>query len=226
MRDPIIVSLGGSIMVPENIDTTYIKQFRALLLKLAKRRDFILVTGGGMTARDYIHATQRIARIPSTAADRIGIAATRLNAELFKAVLGDRVHPTLIRDPSVRKRLRESIAVAGGWKPGTSSDGVAVRLAETYKAKTIVNLSNVNYIYDKDPAEPGAKRKERLTWSELQDIVGTKWVAGGNYPFDPTATKMARQLDLTLYCLHGRRLKEVAKALQQKPFKGTIVQGR
>ena len=51
---PIIISLGGSIVVPDKIDYNFLKKFRALILKHVKKgKRFVLICGGGATARLY-----------------------------------------------------------------------------------------------------------------------------------------------------------------------------
>jgi len=223
MQSPIIISLGGSIMCPDDLDTVFLRKFKTLLLKEAKKQSFIIVTGGGKTARRYIHAFRKLHPQHTEAEDWLGISATGMNAQLFKSILGDKVYKEVITDPTRKLRIKEHLAVARGFRPGYSSDMVAVMLAKTYKADTVINLSNIDYIFTKDPKHTDAKRCKHLTWGQLQKIVGTKFTPGANYPFDPKATKLAKKLDLTLHCLNGRKLAEVKRVLEGKPFKGTTV---
>ncbi|MFQ5620333.1 MAG: UMP kinase [Candidatus Nanoarchaeia archaeon] len=223
MKNPIIISLGGSIMVPDEVDTAYLKRFKDLILKLSKKHPCILVSGGGKTARRYIKAARKFTK-DQEAAHWLGISATHMNAQLLKTILHPHCHKEILANPTKKQIIKKNIAIAAGWKPGCSTDKDAVLLAKTYKAKTILNLSNIDYVYTKDPNKfKSAKRCINLSWKELQNIVGLKFKPGENYPFDPEATKLAMKQKLTLYCLNGRKLNEVKKAIQGKPFKGTLV---
>ena len=83
-----VISLGGSIIVPDKVDSNFLLAFRAAILEyLESKADsrLIIVCGGGAPAREYQRAYRAV--IPEADADVldwIGIAATRLNAELLK----------------------------------------------------------------------------------------------------------------------------------------------
>jgi len=54
-NERIIISLGGSLLVPEGIDADFIAKFKKFIVAhIKKGYRFILVTGGGKTARRYI----------------------------------------------------------------------------------------------------------------------------------------------------------------------------
>ena len=78
-----ILSLGGSIVAPEGVDTTFLKKFKALVgeyLEKDPERKLILVIGGGAPARIYQKAFREIEpNAPADVQDWIGITATRLN---------------------------------------------------------------------------------------------------------------------------------------------------
>jgi uridylate kinase len=89
-----VLSLGGSIVAPEKPDERFLGAFRDLLgefLRRDEKRRFILVVGGGGPARTWQEAYRNLAGgAPNNGeADWIGIMATRLNAQLVKAILGD-----------------------------------------------------------------------------------------------------------------------------------------
>ena len=77
--------------------------------------------------------------------------ATRLNAQMMKAVMGEWCKDPVVTDPTVVKSMKGRVLVAAGWKPGWSTDYDAVLLAETFKARTILNLSNIRKVYTADP---------------------------------------------------------------------------
>ena len=50
----IVISLGGSLIVPNKIDYEFLDEFKKILIKNKKKYNFIVVCGGGSTARTYI----------------------------------------------------------------------------------------------------------------------------------------------------------------------------
>lgn len=229
MQSPIVLSLGGSLVVPKEVDVAFLKRFKSFILKLSKKRKVLISVGGGATARKYLAASRAVPETSKSSKDDdlLGIQATRLNAQFVRNILGNKAHQEIITNPKKKVVTKKNIILAGGYKPGASSDHVAVLLAKTYKAKEIVNLSNTDYIYTADPTKvKTARRCMNISWSELQNIVGKKWTSSGHFPFDPIATREARKSNLTLYAIHGKRLTEVIKALEHKPFKGSTVKGR
>ena len=88
----------------------------------------------------------------------------------------------------------------------------------------LINLSNIAYVYDKDPSKfKNAKRQTQMDWQEFCKLVGDKWVPGAHLPFDPIASKLARKLKLTLVVMKGNDLKNLQNFLNGKKFKGTVV---
>lgn len=220
------ISVGGSMIVPELVDTAWVKEFKEFILKRVNNGDkFILVCGGGKTCRNYQNAAKEIsADVNNTDLDWIGIKTTWVNAELIKAIFSDIAHPKVIIDPTEDIKFDEKILVAAGWKPGWSTDYDAVLLAEKCGSKQLANLSNIDYVYDDNPREnPNAKIIEKMTWDELQNIVGSEWKPGLNAPFDPIAAKKAKELDLSVGIINGKNLESLNDFFDQKEFKGTII---
>ena len=54
MKEIIVISLGGSLIVPKHIDTLWINKFKEKITKLTKKYKFVIVCGGGFVAREYI----------------------------------------------------------------------------------------------------------------------------------------------------------------------------
>ena len=116
------------------------------------------------------------------------------------------------------------VVVAAGWQPGWSTDFCVTLLAEDYGIKTVINLSNIDMVYDKDPNKyPDAKPLKRMSWDEVLAIVGKKWVPGLNTPFDPVAAQKAKDLGLTVINCNGRNFENLDKILQGKKFVGTTI---
>jgi len=51
----IVLSLGGSLIVPNKIHVELLEEFKKILLKNSKKYKFVVVCGGGIIARTYIN---------------------------------------------------------------------------------------------------------------------------------------------------------------------------
>ena len=200
-RKRIIISVGGSLIVPnEGIKTEFLKKLNAFVREeLAKdsKSQFFLVAGGGSTARKYIDAGREVLGHDLTHEDLdwLGVHSTTLNAHLIRTIFRDIAHPKLIRHYDIIRKAHEQVVVAAGWKPGWSTDYCATLLCEDYGVKTVINLSNVEQVYDKDPRKfKDAKALKKLTWDGMREIVGDDWSPGLNAPFDPIAAKKHKSL--------------------------------
>ncbi|MCL2007853.1 MAG: UMP kinase [Treponema sp.] len=223
-----VISLGGSIVAPEGVDEDFLKKFTALIGDFLSRDDkqrFILVVGGGGPARSYQNAYRNISSAPiDEQADWIGIMATRLNAQLVKAVMGEWCTQDLVIDPTRVEPLMGRVLVAAGWKPGFSSDYDAVLLAERFQAGMVINLSNIEKVYTDDPKKnPDAKPIDSISWVDFCAMVGDEWVPGKNVPFDPIASKHASKMGLKVICAAGRDLENLKKILAGEEFTGTTI---
>lgn len=223
-----VISLGGSIIAPDQPDVEFIKKFREIIkdyLEADSDRRLILVVGGGAPAREYQKAGKKILdSIGNNALDRIGIMATRLNAQLVKEVFSPFCEDPVVTDPTANFTFNGRILLAAGWVPGFSTDNDAVLLAERFGAKTVINLSNISKIYSDDPkTNPQAVPLDTLTWGQYKAIVGSIWSPGKNAPFDPVATKRASELDLKLISAGGKDIANIQKILEEKPFEGTTI---
>ena len=230
-----VLSVGGSIVVPEKPDTDFLCKFIAMIrnwLNEDSQRRLILVVGGGGPARIYQNAYREIvsasdgASSDSSEADWIGIMATRLNAQLLKAALGDLCPQEVVYNPTIVDEFNGRILVAAGWKPGFSTDNDAVLLAERFNADTVVNLSNIEKVYTDDPRKnPDAKPIDSISWAEFRKMVGDDWTPGKNTPFDPIASKKAQDLNLTVICAAGKNIENIRSILDGKQFEGTEIKG-
>ncbi|MBP7708413.1 UMP kinase [Candidatus Pacearchaeota archaeon] len=221
----IVISLGGSLIVPEEIDTNWLKSFKILIEEQIKQaKKFILISGGGKTARKYQNAAKEITKLTGDDLDWIGIHSTRLNAHLIRTIFREYSHPEIIKDPTQKIDFKEKILVAAGWKPGFSTDFDAVLLAKNFKVKKVINLSNIDYVYTKDPKKySDAKIIKDISWKEFRKIVGDKWDPGLNAPFDPIAAKESEELGLEVSIMNGKNIDNLKNYLEEKEFIGTII---
>jgi len=224
-----VISLGGSIVAPDGVDEQFLKGFVGLIrsfIENDEKQRFIIVVGGGGPARAWQKAYRSIS--PSTKndeADWIGIMATRLNARLLKAVMGDWCTQEVVTDPTQVEPFIGRVLVAAGWKPGFSTDYDAVLLAERFQAPMVINLSNIEKVYTADPKkDPSAKALDHISWAEFKAMVGDEWAPGANVPFDPVASRHAAKIGLKIVCAAGKNLENLEKILCGRDFVGTTIE--
>ncbi len=224
-----VISLGGSIIAPEKVNTEFLKEFRRAIidyLEEDKERELIFVCGGGAPARVYQSAYREIiGRSGAEEEDWIGIKATYLNAELINAIFMPYTKTSVVTNPTGDIKERGRILVASGWKPGFSTDTDAVYLAKRYGAKMIINLSNIAKVYTDDPKKnPNAQPIDRITWKHFRRMVGNEWRPGLNAPFDPIASKIAEEIGLSVICADGRNILNTIAILKGEKFLGTTIE--
>jgi uridylate kinase len=218
-------SLGGSVFIPEEIDSEYLKSFSAMIKKYVKKGHvFRIVTGGGFYCRKYMKAMQESEY--STQQDEywIGTLITRLNAELLKSFFPKKdCYSKVVLDYANWQGTNKPIAVGGGDKIGHSSDYDAFHFALAEGIKTVINITNVEYVYDRDPRKDrNAKPLKKLSWKEYLELVGKEFNPGENFPFDPIASKACSEHNISVI-ITNRVLGNIEKILQGKDFKGTLL---
>lgn len=223
---PIVISVGGSLIVPEKVDVDFLKNFKKLIdSEIKKGKRFIIICGGGKTARNYQQAGGLVTKLRKDEVDWLGIHSTRLNAQLLKTVLLPHTEEFIVNHPIDDKiTFNKPILVAAGWKPGRSTDYIAVLLAKRFKAEKLLNLSNIDYVYNKDPRKyPDARQVEKITWKEFRKIIPKKWDPGLSSPFDPIASKEAERLGIEVAVVNGSNVTAIKDAINNKEFKGTLI---
>ena len=220
-----IISLGGSLINPDGKpDIDFLGKFKAAILELLDSHSFLLITGGGKVTRIYQNAAKELGVLDQDDLDWIGIRPTLANADLVRSIFKDMAPEQIYTDPTDHIDLMHPVTVFGGWKPGWSTDYDTVLAAETFGAKKIINLSNVEHVYTDDPrTNPDAEKLENTTWDKLQEIIGTEWTPGMNAPFDPKAIDKARTLGLTVYFTSGSDMENLQKLLRGEKFVGTTI---
>lgn len=224
----IIISLGGSLVVPNEIDCDFVKKFKGTLeTYIEKGYKFIIITGGGKTARKYIDASAEVSDVSNDDKDWLGIHATRMNAHFIRTIFRDYAHPRINTNPHDLEdfyNFKESVLVAAGWRPGFSTDYDAVILAKYMDIDKIINLSNIDYAYDKDPNKfPDAQKIENISWTDFRKIVGDEWDPGMNAPFDPIASKIAQEENIEVSIMNGKDMENLKNYIDGKEFKGTVI---
>ncbi|MEX2013183.1 MAG: UMP kinase [Candidatus Levyibacteriota bacterium] len=229
--DKIVMSIGGSLVIPNGgIDTKFLSNLNKFVRdELAKnsKRQFFLIIGGGSIARHYRDAGREVIghELTRDDLDWLGIHATKMNAHLVRTIFRDIAHPFVVKHYEIIRKAIEPVVVAAGWKPGWSTDYCATLLCDDYGIKSMINLSNVDKVYDKDPKKfNDAKPIGNISWAEFRKIVGDEWDPGMNAPFDPIAAQKAEELGLKVAVLNGNDFENVRKYLDGEKFVGTVIE--
>ena len=225
MDKKIIISLGGSLIVPEEIDTEFLSNFvKTIKGYIDQGFSFVIITGGGKLCRKYNEAIKKVTNPSSEDLDWSGIFVTRLNAELVRICFGNLAHARIIMDPDDLPKTTRPILLGGGWKPGNSSDLSAVHSAKNIGAKKVINLSNIDFVYDKDPKKyPDAKPLKEMSWKDFREFFPKEWDPGANVPFDPIAALEAEELSLEVVIMNGKNIENLKNYLDGKEFVGTLI---
>lgn len=225
--ETVVISIGGSVLVPDANDADYIRSIAELLIKLSDDYKLLVVTGGGKIARFYINLGRSLG-ISEKELDELGIGATRLNAQLLIQTLGERVNikPALDVGEAAELAEKHQIVVMGGTVSGHTTDAVSAMVAEKASAVRLINATNVDGVYDSDPKKnPDAKRFDKLTFDQLNSLVpGDHGKAGPNVIFDPKGAKIIEGLKIPLMVCNGRDLAALENAISGKAFEGTRVE--
>lgn len=218
--------MGGSLIVPDTIDTSFLSSFRNCILKeVDNGLSFFIITGGGRTARNYQQAAESVrGDLIRADVDWLGIHSTRLNAHLMRALFFEQAQERIVKKYDRRISPRADIIIGAGWKPGWSTDYCAVMAAKKLGAKKLVNLSNIDYVYTADPKkDPTATKIETISWADFRELIPKEWDPGLSSPFDPVAAKEAQASTLEVAIINGNKLEEFEKYLSGEPFAGTII---
>lgn len=226
--ETVVMSVGGSLIVPDQIDTDFLQSLKSLVEHqiAASGRRFVIIAGGGKTARRYQDAAASVSDLDPEDLDWMGIHATRLNGHLLRTIFRDIAHPVMITNPDDVMDVPEEtpLVIAAGYRPGASTDLRAVQIAKLRGAQKLMNLSNTDYVYTADPRkDTHAQKIEDISWSDFLKLIPTEWNPGLSSPFDPVAAREAQKLGLEVVNINGTKTEEIEKYLSGEPFIGTKI---
>lgn len=226
LKEVVVISLGGSLIIPENIDLDFLKKFRETINKNKKDKKFVIVCGGGSVARKYIQALEQDKK-SNYLQSLIGISLTRLNARFMSYFFGIDPEKGIAHDMTqITNLLKKNNLVFCGalrYADNQTSDATAVKLAAHLKT-SFINLTNVKGLYDKNPQLKGAKFIPKTSIEEFNKIVmSIPNKPGMHAPVDHVAMKVIREHKIKTYIL-GKDIKQLDNLLNNKSFIGTTIE--
>jgi uridylate kinase len=216
------------MIVPDHIDTGFLATLKDFIetQTTTHGRRFIIIAGGGRTARRYQDAAAEVSDLTPDDLDWMGIHATRLNGHLLRTVFRDTAYPVVITNPDEVLDIspNEQVIIAAGYRPGCSTDLRAIQIAMRVGASKVINLSNTDYVYTDNPhTNPDAVKLEEITWSEFRKLIPDEWAPGLSTPFDPIAAREAEAHGIEVAQINGAKLAALVDYLDGKPFIGTRI---
>lgn len=226
----VVLSLGGSLIIPNEIDTKFLKKFREVILKNTKRSKFIIVCGGGSTARRYIIGLDK-EKINKKKFLQclLGVSTTRINARFMTYFFGEDANQGIPHNmKEVKNLLRfNPVVFCGALRYGKdeTSDGTSAKLANYFKTD-FINLTDVKGLHDKNPKKyKNAKFIPKISWKDFHKMVDkVEFKPGQNFVLDQTTSKIIQKNKTTTYII-GKDLKQLENLLKGKKFIGTVIEG-
>ena len=225
-KEVIVFSLGGSLIVPDNVDYDYLHKFKNFIKILNKNYKIVIITGGGKTARNYISSLRK-EKANEYFYSLVGIMSTKLNARLVSGFFNLKEPiPDNLND--IKKELsKNSLVICGalGFQPGMTSDGDAAEIAEYLHANLFVNLTNVDGLYNKNPAKyNNAIFIPQISYKKFLDAAGhIRYEAGQHFVLDQAAAKIIARAKIITLIINGKKLENLSKYLKGKKFRGTLI---
>ncbi len=206
-----VISVGGSVLYNKKFNLEFANELKKILKK--HNHKYKIVTGGGSLARDLIKQFN----FDEKSLHILGIMATKINAFALSRILNYKyteIHPKRIA------KIKEN-TVSAGYKPGWSTDVDAAIIAKYWDADALLNITNVDYMYTKDPKLKGAKPIDFIDFESALEILGNKFEPGMHYPIDPRAVKILKSKRIPIFIFKG--LNNLDKILSGKEFMGTRI---
>src|SRR3989344_6620071 len=247
-RKTVVVSLGGSIMYPEQIDYEFLRKFRHFIMRFAKKRRFISVAGGGRLSRLYQEAAAKITRVTDEDKDWLGIHATRSNAQLLRTIFYEIADPVVIDEHDKIRRPVYPVTIASGWRPGWSTDFIAIAIAEKLGVKEVIIAGKPSHVYpirgregpphtsslrgrQRASASNGAYDKHldinrpysQISWKKYRRLIPKKWSPGLHSPVDPVGAELAERRGIASLLINGNNLENFSRLLGGAAFEGTVI---
>jgi uridylate kinase len=220
-----VISVGGSAIVPDEIDVAFLRRLKKTVFKLSKRNKLVVVCGGGKVARDYIKAAKAFG-VHDRMASLAGIRSTKLNATLVSLIIhGNVMMPDSLSEVKRELRTRNVVVIGAlGFKPGMTSDGDAAEVAAYLRAKMFINVTDVLGLYDKNPKKyKDAKFIPRISFDDFWNIASKiKFKAGQHFVLDKAAAKIIKKHKIKTVIVKG--MNNFEKVVLGRKYTGTTIE--
>ncbi|MBS3075096.1 UMP kinase [Candidatus Pacearchaeota archaeon] len=228
VKQIIVMSLGGSLIVPDKINAHLLKDFKKVLFKNTGKYKFVVVCGGGQTARTYIKGLNyEDIKNKEYLQGLLGIASTRLNARFMTYFFGREANQGMPHDMvDVENLLKIHDVVFCGalrYALNETSDATSVKLARYFNT-SFINLTNVSGLHDKNPLiYKTAKFIPEITHKEFYKMVSKiKFKPGQHFILDQKAAKIIKKYKIPTYIL-GPDMKNLDNLLNNRHFVGSVI---
>lgn len=225
----LVISLGGSLIVPNKINIKLLEEFRETILKNTDKYRFVVVCGGGTPARTYINGLeeQNISN-KNYLQSLLGISITRTNARFMTYFFGKDANQGIPHEiKEVHNSIQKNKIVFCGalrYEKNQTSDTVAASLARYFNT-IFINLTNVNGLYDKNPkTHRSAKFIPEISFKDFYKMARKiPFTPGQHFVLDQKAAKIIKKYKIKTFIL-GDDMKNLDGLLNSRHFVGTIVE--
>jgi uridylate kinase len=226
MKKVVVISLGGSLIVPEKIDHGILKKFKQTIEKNYSKYKFVIVCGGGVIARKYI-SILKAQKKNEKEISLGGIRATRMNALLMMQLFSKNANKTLPRSiKDVENDIKRNNVVFCGalrYADKETSDGTAAKIARYFKGD-LINMTNIKGLYSANPKKnKKAKFISEITWERFEKkALAIKYQPGQHFVLDQNAAKIIKKNKIKTYII-GSDSSNIDKILKDRKFIGTLI---
>jgi uridylate kinase len=229
MKKSIVLKVGGSIFYDPllNINFELFRRIKKWYEEIKTEYDkVILVTGGGGLSRNMHEKIAGSIGGEDNIHD-ISMSITQTNASILAAYLDD-------KEIFVPKKLGDAYEfllsddgkymVSGGLKIGWSTDMDAAVFADVLDTGRVYKISNIDFIYDKDPKEFFEALPIRdMSWEEyfqmFSILPGQNNKPNAHIPIDVQCSIFCERKNLSFHITGGKLLEEI------EDIKGVLNEG-
>lgn len=228
MKRVVVISLGGSLIIPKDIDIKFLEKFKEVIIKNKKRYKFIIVCGGGFPARTYINGLKnQPIKEKEYFQNLLGISITRINARFLSYFFGKDANQGIPHEiKEIRNLLlKHDIVFCGAlrYEKRQTSDSTAAKLAKAFNSD-FINMTNIYGLYDKNPkTHSSAKFIPEISHADfLKKASKLKFTPGQHFVLDQSAAKIIKKYEIRTFII-GENTENLDNLINKKHFIGTII---
>ncbi|MCR4284599.1 MAG: hypothetical protein NUV97_00970 [archaeon] len=222
-----VISLGGSRIIPEEVDNSFLIRFKKMIDSHPTHK-FVVVTGGGSTARKYISSLKKLNK--NTKDQSLsGIAITRFHAGFMSRLFGKKANEDIPKNMHKVKSLllKNQVVFAGAlrYEENNTSDGTSAKIAG-YLGCPFINLTNIKGLYTSNPkTHKRAKFIKAISWKNFNEIAKKiKYEAGQHFVLDQSAAEVIMNKRISTYIVGS--VASIDKIIKgERDFGGTLIRG-